>query len=607
MDGIFYAPVDYVFAVRRVMRRIRPAVLVILETEIWPNLYREIKRAGCALVIVNGRISDRALPKYSRWSWLFRSVLALPDAILAQSEDQRRRWLDAGAPTERVRAAGNLKYDFNPSGAKLSPPLRQWIDRDSGALWVAASTVAPEFEGDTDEDDAVICTYQTLEGARLLVAPRRPERFDVVAAKMQTAGLRFARRSRLPENVDAPVLLLDSIGELSAVFPHATVVFMGGTLAHRGGHNILEPALCRKPIVVGPHLENFSEIQAHFREGSGFLEIAAGHELSQAVKTLLADPAQASLLGGRALLVAEQERGATARAVDTIVDARWSAVPRRVLHGPVAPLLWLLSKLWLAGAHIKRRIVQTGRLSKPVVSIGGIAMGGAGKTPIVRYLARALRQEGWHPAVLTRGYRRQTQERATVLPAGSSAPVSLTGDEAQTILRDRTAHLGIGADRLIAGRAVEQHLHPDIFLLDDGFQHARMHRDLDVVVLDGMDPFAGGGVFPLGTLREPVSALSRAGVIVIARAEGRRFDGVLRIIRSVNPAAPVVFCETRPTALIEWPGGIRRDVCELSGRRVGAFCGLGNPHAFRQTLQSLGSTLCSSKPIPTITRTLPPI
>lgn len=582
VDGIFYAPVDYVFAIRRVLRRIRPAVVVILETEIWPNWFREVRVAGCALVLVNARISDRAVPKYRRFAWCFSRVLAFPSAILVQSEGQRRRYLSAGAPGEIVSVNGNLKYDFQPKSDEITAPLHDWIVSSESPIWIAASTVGPEYNGDVDEDDAVLAALSTLNNVRLLLAPRKPDRFDVVAAKLTRAGLAFARRSELPLNCNAPVLLLDSIGELSPLFTHASVVFMGGTLADRGGHNILEPAAFARPIITGPHLENFAEIQALFRSGNGFVEITCPGELAGAVALLLNEPARAKALGDRAKALAESQRGATRKTVRTIVEARWSAVPHKVSYGPIRPLLSLLAKSWIAGGALKRITTSTGRLPEPAISVGGLAMGGSGKTPVVRLLARALKEEGWHPAVLTRGYARQQADAVTVLRAGACAPVNVTGDEAALILRDGFAHVGIGADRFAAGLAVLKELEPDIFILDDGFQHARLHRDLDIVVLDGLDPFAGGEVFPAATLREPLSALSRAHVIVISRCEGRRFSGVVKQIRTWNSYAPILLSETRPNA---------EDVLYLQGRDVFGFCAIGNPEAFRQTLLSIGCRL----------------
>ena len=261
MDGIFYAPLDFVFVIRRVLRKLQPRVVVVAETEIWPNLFRETARAGCGLIVVNGRISDEAAPRYLKWRWFFRHALQWPDAILAQNAEIRERFIAVGAPPDKVAVGGNLKYDFQPG----SPPadVESFLDElQPSAVWIAASTMPP------DEDDTVIAAFQELAaripGLLLMLAPRKPERFDLVARKLDEAGMRWVRRSALSLGRSGTrptgVMLLDSIGELSGLFSRADVVFMGGTLVDSGGHNILEPAMFGKPIVVGPHMENFRDI-----------------------------------------------------------------------------------------------------------------------------------------------------------------------------------------------------------------------------------------------------------------------------------------------------------------------------------------------------------
>ena len=283
--GVFFVALDYVWAVRRVLRRLRPSVVVILETEIWPNLFREAKRVGCGLVIVNGRISDRALPRYQRFAPLFAEVLAMCDNILAQSDEMKARFEAAGALGGRVKVGGNLKYDFTPSALQAGSSALAFIeahltDANPGQpLWIAASTSADDR---ISEEDFVIAAQQELRGWVLIIAPRNPQRFDGVADLLDRSGLNWTRGSTFG-NPHADVLLLDSIGELSALFAHATVVFMGGTLADRGGHNILEPAIFGKPVIVGPHMENFREIAEDFERRQAFLRIDSGSQLHAAV------------------------------------------------------------------------------------------------------------------------------------------------------------------------------------------------------------------------------------------------------------------------------------------------------------------------------------
>ena len=588
-DGIFYAPLDYCFAVRRVLRTIRPRVVVVLETEIWPNLYREAKRAGCGLIVVNGRISDRAMERYRKLRWFFGRVLRLVDAIQAQSGLNGRRFLELGVPVEKVQRTGNLKYDFDPRGQRPPAAILEFFERVKPAeVWIAASTMPPAASGDPDEDDAVIAAYRMLArshpGLLLVLAPRRPTRFDRAAEALKRAGIPFTRRSKMTGGEKA--LLLDSIGELGSLFGLADVVFMGGTLARRGGHNVLEPAFFGKPVIVGPHMENFVEIASKFEQSGAMVTIAGAVELAGAVRRLLEDAPRRERIGAAAREAAESERGATARAVEGIARLHASSIPHYCPPLPVFVAMWPLSRLWLAGGAVKSRFdrKKQSRLETPVISVGGLTVGGAGKTPLVLWLAERLKERGHQAAILTRGYRRRSAEPHIVLGPGESAPAETTGDEAQMYLRAGIGPLGIGADRAGAGRLIEERFAPDVFLLDDGFQHARLERSLDIVVLDGLDPFGGGAPIPLGRLREPVAALGRADAIVVTRtSRGDNFAAIEARVRRYNAKAPVF--RSRVAA-----GGWRDGTGETAAlpARVAAFCGLGNPDSFWRTLGELG-------------------
>ena len=566
-DGIFFAPLDYGFAVRSVIRAIRPAVVVVLETEIWPVLYHEAKRAGCSLLVLNGRISDRALPRYQRFRWAFGPVLGLADSLFVQSERDRERYLGLGAPPSKLTVAGNLKYDAAPSQGAPPESLTKLLP---ATVWIAASTMPGLDSNDLDEDEAVIAAFGELAQWHprllLVLAPRRPERFATAASKLRDAGVRFIRRSRGGACELPCVYLLDSIGELASVFPLADAVFMGGTLAKRGGHNVLEPAVCARAIVVGPHMENFSSIADEFRAAHAWLEIAGPGELASAVDRLLTDPARRKQLGERAASLAVKNTGAAARGAAEILRLRDRAVP--VFRNPFP---WtLLTRILQASSAFRPRAQ---RLETPVISVGGISMGGTGKTPFVELLARSLANRGVRPAILTRGYKRQSRE-PVIVRAGEPVPVTKTGDEAQIFVRSGVAHVGIGADRFRIGQEMEKQLHPDVFLLDDGFQHWRMQRSLDIVLIDSLNPF------PPGRMRERVPSLARAHVLVITRAErGRSYEGLREILHRANPNAPVFLAHVEASRWMpsEPPAG-----------PVAAFCGLGNPDTFWNTLRELG-------------------
>jgi 3-deoxy-D-manno-octulosonic-acid transferase len=580
--GVFYAPLDFVWSVRRVLRRLKPSVVVIFETEIWPNLFRESKRLGCGLILVNGRISDRALPRYRRFAPLFSVVLELCDKILVQSEEMSSRFAEAGAPPERISVAGNLKYDFKPASLAADSPLRKFIDAAPDApLWIAASTSADDR---IEEETFVLAAQKALPGWRLIIAPRKPERFERVAAMIERAGFRWTRRTAL-DDPSADVLLLDSIGELSAVFASGTVVFMGGTLADRGGHNVLEPAVFGKPVVVGPHLENFRDIAEHFDRARAMLRIDSGDRLGEAVLAAAADPG----LGERARVAAAAERGASGRAADCVLALYESTYPADRDPQPLFGFLWFLALIWkYASARDRRRKTARARkLPVPVVSVGNITTGGTGKTPITIGLLRTFRD--CQPGMLTRGHGRASHGNVIYRPA-DVIPVSITGDEPQLCMLAAKVPIGIGGDRYAVGRELLDSSNVRMLILDDGFQHLQLARDFDLVLIDALHPFGGGDLVPLGRLREPLEGLSRAYAFVITRAdEVPGTKAIESVLRRYNPGAPVFRAVTVPWA---WHGGYGRVFDPLglpiANERVVAFCGLGNPQAFWKTLRSLG-------------------
>ena len=291
-----------------------------------------------------------------------------------------------------VRTIGNLKYDAEPSRAAPPHRVAHLIDKlRPSALWIAASTMAGEDRNDVDEDDAVIAAFQELSrrrtGLLLILVPRKPERFDEAERKLRAAGVQYVRRSLdfVPRDLTLPgVLLLDSMGELASLFRLADVVFMGGTLARRGGHNVLEPAAARRAIIIGPHMENFAQIAAEFRKRNALLEIPGQSHLASAVAQLLDQPALREELGARAANLATEKRGATRRAVAEILRRQDLAVPCWCQATPARFLLAGLRKVWEfeSAREIARKAARARRLSTPVISVGGISMGGTGKTPL---------------------------------------------------------------------------------------------------------------------------------------------------------------------------------------------------------------------------------
>ena len=316
--GVFYFPLDLPWVVRRVLRHLRPAVLVIVETEIWPNVARLCRANGIGLLLVNARISDRSFPRYLRVRrWLGR-VLHDFDRMCAQSEETAARLRAIGAPPDRVVVTGSLKFDAPVIPARAVADVSQRLA--GRPVLIAASTLA-------GEDEVLLETVQQLRGsspdAALVLAPRHPERFDGVTALARRTGLRVVRRTQLTPDSAEPfdVLVLDTIGELAALCAQATVVFVGGSLVPAGGHNILEPARFGCPIVVGPSMSNFAEIAHLFLEAGALVQVSDARAAQREILALFADPARRQALGAAARGVLDRHRGAVDRTMREVTAA----------------------------------------------------------------------------------------------------------------------------------------------------------------------------------------------------------------------------------------------------------------------------------------------
>lgn len=332
-DSVFYFPLDWRGPVRRALRTARPASVIVVETEIWPNFLRECRRAGVPVVFVNGRLSERSLRGYRRalalsaglLSGFFRRVLSDAAFFLMQGKDDAARLIALGAPADRVLITGNLKYDVGDTGES---PLADWLESelsvsDRRPVVVAGSVLA-------NEEDSVLKAFAAVEreypSALLVLAPRKPEQFDAAATIVSDSRRRLLRRRYV--SLDGPrgaalspavsVFLLDSLGELAGLYRVADVAFVGGSLVPGGGHNILEPAAFGKVPIFGPSMENFREMAGKFLAAGAALQVKNSNALGAAWTGLLKDSDRAARMGAAARELVEQNRGATARAVEQI-------------------------------------------------------------------------------------------------------------------------------------------------------------------------------------------------------------------------------------------------------------------------------------------------
>ncbi len=356
-DGFCYFPFDWRFSVRRTLERIRPQAVILMESELWLNFLHECQRRSIPVIVVNGRISDRSFARSQQFGFLIRRMYEKVSHFAMQSEADARRAIALGAHRERVSVSGNIKYDIGE--AARATPLEEIAERLNQSFALGAAPLIIAGSTSDGEEEIIVAAFEQLRkhgelaNVRLLIAPRHPERFAEVAQKLDSTRFRYVRRSALveqPEYVlagepavsgiasslgaatggdefrNADIILLDSIGELAALYRFASAVFVGGSLVPKGGHNILEPALYARPIIVGPHMENFREIADEFTHHQALITLSGANddELTAALHDnlyeLLTDAARSHALGDRARAVVSDNRGSTARTVATIAS-----------------------------------------------------------------------------------------------------------------------------------------------------------------------------------------------------------------------------------------------------------------------------------------------
>jgi 3-deoxy-D-manno-octulosonic-acid transferase len=339
-DAVIYFPLDWAFCVRRALNAVKPSLVIILETEIWPNFLHQARQRNIPVVFISGRISNRSFIRYQKYFGAFgfllrpflKRVLSDPTVFLMQSEKDAERIRFLGAHSDRVRASGNLKYDLDlPEPTSVSHWLEAEVSRTGRTPVIVAGSVV------STEEPLALIAFGTLQGeypnALLVLAPRKPERFEAAAEFIHESRRKFLRRSQLPIQTsangarsdaaavipkDVTVLLLDSIGELASVYRCADGVFVGGSLVPSGGHNILEPAAFGKIPVFGPSMENFSEIASRFLSADAAVQVESPEDAGVAWIEMFRDPDRMRRMGEKARALVEDSRGATDRAIAVI-------------------------------------------------------------------------------------------------------------------------------------------------------------------------------------------------------------------------------------------------------------------------------------------------
>jgi 3-deoxy-D-manno-octulosonic-acid transferase len=338
VDEVFYFPFDLAVFVRRTLDLVKPRLFLMMETEIWPVVLRECRARGIKTVVVNGRLSSRSFPRYRLIRPFMRRVLQDVDRFCVQSDESARRFIALGADPSTVVVTGSLKFDSLDNSGPLRARdrvLRYFRLPPSRPVIVAGSTMK-------GEEPAVLRAFRRVRAtsptALLVLAPRHPERFGEVAQLCRNEGWKTARRTELAIDAEprADIIVVDTIGELASIYQIGTAVFVGGSLVATGGHNVLEPAVFGKPIVFGPHMENFREISEAFVSAGAAVRLDDEGQLETVLLDLLGDPVRRARLGAAARALVEANRGAKDKTMTVIEALVQPASPSNVV--PFRPI-----------------------------------------------------------------------------------------------------------------------------------------------------------------------------------------------------------------------------------------------------------------------------
>jgi len=310
---VTYFPFDFSASVKKFLDHHRPKVFAAMETEIWPNVTRIARNRGLRLALANGRLSDRSFPRYRMLRPIVSRILGLYDRVLVREEGDRQRFIEIGAPASAVEVTGNVKFDYTPDPKPLEIAAALQTLIAGRRVLILGST----REGEEEMILSGLAKFIAAKNAFAIVAPRKPERFDAVAALMK--DVQFVRRAAIGER-RADALLLDSVGELARVYAFGTVAFVGGSLVPTGGHNPIEPAAAGLPVCFGPHMTNFREIAAAFLQAQGAVEVKSPDDLYAFASRMFDDESARRAYGERARKVVEQNRGAAGRTAQRIIE-----------------------------------------------------------------------------------------------------------------------------------------------------------------------------------------------------------------------------------------------------------------------------------------------
>jgi len=645
-DTIIYYPLDLPFLPGYILRKVRPRVFLPVETELWPNFLKAARENHIPVMMVNGRISDKSVQRYHHLRSLLVDMIGTVTKFAMQSDIDAEYIVRLGADPKLVTVTGNTKFDqtYTDVLPQEKTKLLQEIGFDNTTrIFLAGST----HKG---EEVFVLKAYEKLRqdfpDIKLVIAPRDILRKDEIVSICKNRGFTARMRTDLQQapSSDHDVVILDTIGELGKVYSIGDVIYVGGSLIQHGGHNILEPAAHGKAIIVGHYMFNFKDTHVLFTKRNACITVNNEEELSREVLALFRDDIRRKKMEQETLTIVKENKGASRKSaviLHTMLDdveqhqgahaikstekiENFQTYLFQLVHGKeehgilpkvIISVLYVFSFIYgrlvnVKLAWYKHGILKRKSLDCHVISLGNITVGGTGKTPTAQCLARDIRDMGYRVVILNRGYRAKWRGEVGIVSDGKKLYMSAAeaGDEAFLLAKHLpNVPVLIGPNRSVTGRYAVEHFGAEVAILDDGYQHWQLIRDMDILLIDAVNVFGNGYMLPRGTLREPMSHLDRADVCLMTKVD-QAAEGSCKHIRDTvgqyNDHALVVESIHLPRCFIEisdWYQDIAGDGIDVSymkNKKVMAVSAIGNPASFEQTIGDIGAEIVESLRFP---------
>ncbi len=641
-DSIIYFPLDLPWLSGHVLRRVMPRIFMPVETELWPNFLKAARELHIPAMMVNGRISEKSVKRYHHLHSILDDMIRTVKTFAMQSSIDAEYIKQLGAPPELVTVTGNTKFDQTYTEVtpeeKLSMIQEMGLG-DNDGIFLAGST----HKG---EEVFVLDAFKELRKefpkAKLVIAPRELLRVSEILSLCKKYGFNAKRRTELQQNLttDHDIVILDTIGELGRVYSIGDVIYVGGSLIPHGGHNILEPAAHGKAIIVGYNMFNFKETHELFSKRDACITVNNSSELTEQVLNLFRDSDLRNRMEKETLAICSENKGAARRTavllrkllesqetesikatekVENFQTYFFHLLHDNEKHGfgmkLLIKVLYVFSILYGGLVNLKLLGYKVGifkrkKLDCYVISLGNITVGGTGKTPTAQRLAKDIHDMGYRVVILNRGYRAKWRGDVGIVSNGRELLMSapMAGDEAYMLAK----HLPevpvlIGPDRAVTGKYAIEHFGAEVAILDDGYQHWQLKRDMDIVLIDSVNVFGNNYMLPRGTLREPIPHLERADVCLLTKvdqAAAGSLEYIHDTISKYDNKALVVESIHQPRAFVElsdWYANIGAEgipVSKMKGKRMVAVSAIGNPTSFEQTLKDLGVMVLESLRFP---------